>query len=220
MSPAEELAVLGRFYGTAVDKVIARFGPALDRYAEWVLGRDQFAFVTLGDVPTLASYGDTTSAQRFACTATHFSGSITGIKFDPAEHEEPTLYVRTTCPWQIGARWLERALHVDVSRILPARTLYGLGFQGNLVKTYALTPEGFVSHRLDELEVRREHKDYRAEIPWDGIAWPDARWAQVGALGSMLGFERADHVGWSSATGATKLYVERVGAIATDRSLA
>jgi hypothetical protein len=115
-------------------------------------------------------------------------------------------------------------LHQEVgavaARIPAARTLYGLGFQGELVKTYTLSAEGFVSFRIAGTELLREHKAYRAEVAWDTIAWPDARWATVGALGRRLGFRSAGHVAHASVSASLKVYVERTGAIATDRSFA
>jgi hypothetical protein len=96
--------------------------------------------------------------------------------------------------------------------------MYGLGFQGELVKTYALAPGGFVSYRLTDGELLRKHKDYRADVAWSAIAWPDPRWAAIGELGRALGFETAGHVGLVGHT--RKIYVERTGAIVTDRSLA
>ena len=50
VTPVDELIALGAFYGVDVDGVHrARHGPALERYAEWVLARDVFALVTLGE---------------------------------------------------------------------------------------------------------------------------------------------------------------------------
>ena len=128
------------------------------------------------------------------------------------------MYVRPTCAWSDGVAFL--AAHgIDASAVPGARTLYGLGFQGDVVKTYALTPDGFVSWRIDASGLREDSKLYRAEVAWDELDWPDARWARIGALGRELGFARAHHLGESSA-GERKLYVERIGGIPTDRSLA
>jgi hypothetical protein len=220
VTPAGELRALGAFYGTAVDGVLLRHGAALDRYAEWVLGRDGFALVTLGDAASLAAEGSATAAARFLGAAARFPAAILGAKIDPRRHDEPTLYVRTVCPWDDGIAWLSRALELDLSRVPPARTLYGLGFQGEIVKTYSLAGDGFVSWRLDRGGLLGEHKEYRAEVEWSAIRWPDARWAQVGDLGRALGFRTAGHVGTSSGSGELKVYVERVGAIPTDRSFA
>lgn len=226
MTPAGELTALGAFYGIDVASVIARDRAALDRYAEWVLGRDTFAVVTLGPCAELAS-------PRFRAAAARWPSAITGVKHElgarALEHSqsagsgvrcrgrrliEPTYYVRTLCPWAEGVAWLGPA----AARIPAARTLYGLGFQGDVVKTYALTDDGFVSYRLVGDEVLAEPKAYRADVAWDAIAWPDPRWATIGALGRTLGFRTAGHVG--HLHGAMKVYVERTGAIATDRSLA
>ncbi len=219
-----ELRALGAFYGVDVEPVLATHGPSLARYTEWVLARDSFALVTLADAASIArlaaSHGDalrTAARTRFLAAAKRWPDAITGIKLDPSGHEDPTLYIRPLCPWADGLAWLARDI-IDPARIPPARTLYGLGFQGDIVKTYALVDEGFVSYRIrgDEL---REHKEYRADVAWDAIEWPDARWAAIGTLGRSLGFRVAGHVG-ATASGERKIYVERVGAIPTDRSLA
>ncbi len=221
MTPADELAALGAFYGLPVVEVLARHAPALARYAEWVLGRDDLAVVTLGDVETLAALATPTAAARLRGAAARWPEAITGVKLELGEHRPPTLYVRTLCPWQDGVDWLERA-GIAAARVPPARTLYGLGFQGDLVKTYALAPDGFVSYRIAGGELRRDvdHKRYRADVAWEAIAWPDARWAAIGALGRTLGFRTAGHVGRTCEHDELKIYVERAGAIATDRSFA
>lgn len=212
MTPAGELAALGAFYGIAVGDVVERDGVALERYAEWVLGRDAFAFVTLGTPDELAG------TSRFRAAAARWPAAITGVKRElgaaPGATLDPTYYVRTLCPWAEGIAWLG----AEAARIPPARTLYGLGFQGDVVKTYALTDAGFVSYRLAGDEVLAEPKTYRSDVAWDAITWPDPRWAAIGALGRTLGFRTAGHVG--HLHGAMKLYVERTGAIATDRSFA
>jgi hypothetical protein len=215
----EELAALGAFYGVAVDDFIAVHGPALARYAEWVLARDAFAVVTLGEAATLARLGSPASASRLISAAARWPDAITGIKLDPTGREEPTLYVRALCPWTEGIAWLEREVGPVAARIPPSRTLYGLGFQGDVIKTYALAADGFVSFRIAGETLRREHKDYRADVAWDAIDWPDRRWTAVATLGRALGFRTAGHVGESSG-GERKIYVERVGAIPTDRSVA
>lgn len=211
-----ELRALGAFYGVDVDRIVATHGTALARYAEWVLARDSFALVTLGRAVDLAALGSPTSRTRFLAAARRWPDAITGIKLDPSGHEEPTLYIRPLCPWSDGLAWLARDL--DPARIPPARTLYGLGFQGDIVKTYALVDDGFVSHRIGG-DGLREHKEYRADVAWDAIEWPDARWSAIGALGRALGFRVAGHVG-ETKNGERKVYVERVGAIPTDRSFA
>jgi hypothetical protein len=204
---AGELTALGAFYGIDVAGVLASDRTALERYAEWVLGRDAFAVVTLGPRAELGS-------AQFRAAAARWPAAITGVKRELGAAIEPTYYVRTLCPWAEGVAWLGPA----AARIPPARTLYGLGFQGDVVKTYALTDDGFVSYRLAGDEVLAEPKEYRANVAWDAIAWPDPRWVAIGELGRALGFRTAGHVGHHG--GALKVYVERTGAIATDRSFA
>jgi hypothetical protein len=207
VTPAGELIALGAFYGIDVAGTLERDGAALERYAESVLGRDAFAVVTLEPRPELGS-------PRFRDAAARWPAAITGVKRELGSSIEPTYYVRTLCPWAEGVAWLGAA----ATRIPSARTLYGLGFQGDVVKTYALTDEGFVSYRLAGNEILAEPKEYRADVAWDAIVWPDPRWAEIGELGRTLGFRTAGHVG--QLHGAMKVYVERTGAIATDRSFA
>ena len=206
MTPADELAALGAFYGIAVDDVLADHAADLDRYAEWVLGRDAFALVTLAPIT-----GDSLAARA----AAHWPAAITGVKLELGTAIAPTYYVRTLCPWAEGVAWLSAQGIPAAAQVPPARTLYGLGFQGAVVKTYALAPGGFVSYRVDTA-LHREHKDYVADVEWDAIVWPDARWAAIGELGRTLGFRSAGHV--APSAGGLKIYVERAGAIATDRS--
>ncbi len=211
MTPVGEIAALGAFYLTDVNDVIARYGAALEHYAEWVLGRDAFAFVTLGR-PEQLDDGSPAGA-RLRAAAAHWPAALTGIKLELGSANAPTLYVRTLCSWAEGVAWLGSA----AAKIPPARTLYGLGFQGDVVKTYALTDDGFISYRFAD-ETLVDPKVYRADVAWDAIAWPDARWASIGALGRKLGFRTAGHIG--HLHGAMKVYVERTGAISTDRSFA
>lgn len=220
MTPVDELAVLGAFYEIAVDDLIARHAPALARYAEWVLGRDDFAVVTLGDVDTIAASAGVIAANRLRAAAARWPAACTGIKLELGASREPTLYVRTLCAWQEGVDWLAGAGVAAAAQVPAARTLYGLGFQGELVKTYALSPDGFVSHRIAGSELQRVHKMYRADVAWGAIDWPDARWAAIGSVGGALGFRTAGHVGRTGEPGSLKIYVERTGAIPTDRSFA
>jgi hypothetical protein len=222
MTPREELAALGTFYNVPVDDILRTHGAALDRYAEWVLGRDDFALVTLGDAASLCELAPGVAAMRLARAAARWPSAITGIKLEPAGHRAPTLYIRTVCDWQDGVAWLAADASIDtttLSRLPRARTLYGLGFQDDVIKTYALAPAGFVSYRLDNRGLHQAHKDYRADVPWHEIDWPDTRWAAIAALGRSLGFRVAGHVGVTPSA-ELKIYVERTGAIATDRSLA
>ena len=55
MTPCDELAALGAFYNIDVTSTIAAHAAALDRYAEWVLGHDDLALVTLGSADALCS---------------------------------------------------------------------------------------------------------------------------------------------------------------------
>jgi hypothetical protein len=222
MTLREELAALGSFYDVSVDDILRMHGSALDRYAEWVLGRDDFALVTLGDVASLCELTPGPAAMRLARAASEWPSAVTGIKLEPGGHRAPTLYIRTVCNWSDGLAWLAADGNIDaatLSRLPRSRALYGLGFQGDVIKTYALAPGGFVSYRLDNCGLHQEYKDYRADVPWHEIDWPDVRWSAIAALGHSLGFRVAGHVGVTSSA-ELKIYVERTGAIATDRSLA
>ena len=219
MRPADELRLLAEHYGVSAEPLLQRLGASLEHYAEWVLGEDSLAVVTLGEAPLLADLVGGTAAQRLVDAALRWPAARTGIKVDLAGKEAPTLYVRTLCPWSEGLHFL-LAHQIPGSVLSPARTLYGLGFQGEMVKTYALTPQGFVSRRMEREMLHCERKDYEAEVPWAEISWPDAGWRAIGQLGTLLGFTTAGHIGVRSDTGERKVYVERVGGIPTDRTVA
>lgn len=219
-APAEELRALAQVYGLDCEARIAQIEPWLGRYAEWVLGRESLAVVTLAPPEVLAMWaGGGAATERLLEAARRWPAAITGIKLDLGGLEAPTLYVRTMTPWAEGLFWLlQRGL--PALEVPAARTLYGLGFQGEVVKTYSLAPDGFVSWRLDRLGCHPEHKTYKAEVPWRELRWPDERWASIGALGEALGFAVAGHVGERSDTLERKVYVERVGGIPTDHRAA
>ncbi|HSC87424.1 MAG TPA: hypothetical protein VLC09_09155 [Polyangiaceae bacterium] len=219
MTPTSELRELGAFYGVDVRRWATAFGPSLDGYAEWVLGRQAFSFVTLGPAAMLAAAVDLPARQRFQRAAAKWPEAITGIKLDTSERRAPTVYVRCVCPWAEGLAWLSAEFGASAQDVPPARTLYGLGFQGAVVKTYALTPSGFVSWRLGAPSATLQQKDYQADVPWSDIAWPDEGWRGVAELGRHLGFEVAGHVGRRRDVDEFTIYVERRGGIATDRSL-
>jgi hypothetical protein len=219
VSPTHELGALAAFYGIWIAPFAERYTEALARYAEWVLERDSFSFVTLGppaDLPVASQH----QKLRFERAVSQWPSAITGIKVDAVGQREPTLYVRCVCPWDQGIAWLAREVGSKAYEIPSARTLYGLGFQGNLIKTYSLASQGFISWRVDERVAALERKEYRAEVPWGEISWPDARWRDLGELGTRLGFHTAGHVGRHASTGELKVYVERRGGIPTDNSLA
>lgn len=222
MKPADELGALGAFYGLPVVDLLDRHGDALERYAEWVLERDTFSLVTLGRPAELMALVEAPAKERFERAMAAWPRAVAGIKLDTAGRQAPTLYVRTVCPWAEGIAWLTSEMGPAARTIPAARTLYGLGLQGELVKTYALSPGGFVSWRLGQGAVAPalEHKDYRADVGWDDIAWPDAQWRAVGEVGHRLGFQTAHHLARHASTGELKVYVERRGGIPTDRSLA
>jgi hypothetical protein len=215
VKPADELAELARFYGLEAS-LPAALAPGLDTYAEWVLDPAGCAVVTLGPAEILAGFAPAPARARFLAAHARWPSAITGIKLDLAARAAPTVYVRATCPWAEGAAFLAD-IGLDPGALPAARTLYGLGFQADVVKTYALAPGGFVSWRLDAGGLLPAHKAYRADVPWDAIAWPDARAAEIGRVGQALGFTAAGHV--AHGAGGWKVYVERRGGIPTDRSL-
>lgn len=219
-SPSAEFTALCAFYGLPASPLLERHGANLETYAEWVLDAEGFAFVTLAAAADLAGLAEEPAAGRFARAAGRWSEAITGTKIDVAGRVPPTLYVRAVCPWDEGAAWLEHELGGLPPDLPRTRTFYGVGFQGHRSKIYALAPEGFVSWRIEDATGSvAGSKRYTAEVPWATIPRPDARWRALGELGERLGFQTAGHVGFDASTGARKLYVERRGAIPTDRSL-
>ena len=84
---------------------------------------------------------------RFRAAAARWPAAITGVKRELGATLDPTYYVRTVCPWRM-------VLHGSAR---PPRGSHRLGFQNDVIKTYALTNDGFVSYRLagDEIYVER-----------------------------------------------------------------
>src|SRR5262249_55584051 len=96
MRPTAELRALGAFYGTPVDDLLARHGAALDAYAEWVLGRDGFAVVTLGNASAIADLGGEPARGRLLRAAAR----------SPAQRWSPpaTTSRRSTCARYVLSR--------------------------------------------------------------------------------------------------------------------
>jgi hypothetical protein len=121
------------------------------------------------------------------------------------------------------------------------RILYGLGFfsagRQAGIKTYTLTSlatpmpiqkeiqaPGFLSYRIIGGQLQKETKKYWPEIDWHDLSGMNDRWKNILAfVQNDLGYPKANQVGIieREADGKNrppqlKLYVERIGRIATD----
>jgi hypothetical protein len=180
----------------------------------------------------------------FVACAAAFPDRMLGLKIELGPRADgPTLYVRTMAPVEHALGFLASLATVApavpaLRRALePSRTLYGLGFfgqDGELgVKTYtiddvagdptasrAACAPGFRSLRVVSGRMSAETKRYLPDVPWGDIVPPTQRWRAVADVArAALGCDQAAHFGIASADGRPpelKLYVERVGAIATD----
>lgn len=232
-----ELDRVGRFYRLDAAPVAAALAPHLGDYFELTLGVDGFEVITGGVGPTVArSLARIAAAWRsprrtteaFLDCAARFPGRMLGLKL-ATPWAPPTLYVRVTAPMTDGTAFLaalpEAAGSVGEvrSRLSGNQTLYGLGFSSAgvalRVKTYTLTDAGFLSLRLGEGGVLPEEKAYAAETRFET---PSPAWQRVVDFArEAFGVERFSHVGAKRLDAGVehRLYLERVGAVATDWAL-
>jgi hypothetical protein len=230
--------------GPDLEEALEALAPHLEGYAEMVVAEHGLEVITGGIGSNLATElarlaagrgapGITTAA--FVACERAFPERMLGLKlcFGPP-HAPPTLYVRTLAP---------RALAIDFVRHLPGiapaaaaldralaenSTVYGLGFSSRqeelVLKTYTIADvsalgagarPGFVSFRVSGGELRRETKRYLPDLPWSELPpwYRDVR--------QHVPVERVGHLGVVEVDGSppdVKLYLERIGAIASDFS--
>lgn len=179
------------------------------------------------------------AVAAFEALAAHFPEAMLGLKLAiEAGPTMPTLYVRTKTSTAAVLPLLQQILTAGEAASL-AQTLthnsvlYGLGFTGLaavVLKTYVIqdlrdffpaqVPEptpGFVSYRIEAGTVRPDCKYYLPDVNLETWAAPTARWATIRrALLAADDLHVAGNIGVHSGTNAYKIYVEQVGAIATD----
>ncbi|MGI4867804.1 MAG: hypothetical protein ACRYFZ_28060 [Janthinobacterium lividum] len=179
------------------------------------------------------------AVAAFEALAAHYPEAMLGLKLalEPAG-TMPTLYVRTKETIAAALPLLQQVLTVKEAGSLRQTlrhnsVLYGLGFTGQaavVLKTYviqdlqaffpahvsAATP-GFVSYRIEAGAVQPDCKYYLPDV--DLASWqpPTGRLAAIcRALLAVPDLRVAGNIGVHSGTNAYKIYVEQVGAIATD----
>ncbi len=188
--------------------------------------------------------GASAAASAFERCAAAAPGRIVGLKLCFGAWAPPTCYVRTRWPIEEGLAFLGELPGVAAAvaplaeALAPARVLYGLGFSGAgselVVKTYTLgdVPDnpaiapgmgkavGFLSMRVVGEHVSPAWKRYLPDVAWQDIVAPSPRWRRIiDFAASELKYGKAGHFAVTEGEGdapALKLYVERVGAVATD----
>jgi hypothetical protein len=184
--------------------------------------------------------GSTALCEVFRACAARFPGVMVGVKVCfGAVAGAPTLYVRCRCAKDDGLAFigdvfgdglsagLSADLSADLGAVLAGNDIvYGLGFfdgpRSVGLKTYTLLPGGgarFVSWRALEGRLQEEHKTYQPNVTIADVSTSGEAWRRhVEFIVKHLGWHRADNVGIVERDGRreTKLYIERVGAIATD----
>ena len=179
------------------------------------------------------------AVAAFEALAAHYPEAMLGLKLAlSAGPVLPTLYVRTKTDIATVLPQLQQFLTADESASLRQTlhhnsVLYGVGFTGRMalvLKTYVIqelqaffpahlaapTP-GFVSYRISGGAVAPDCKYYLPDV--DLASWqpPTARLATIReALLTQADLRVAGNIGVHSGTQSYKIYVEQVGAIATD----
>ncbi|MEZ4443879.1 MAG: hypothetical protein R3B72_32700 [Polyangiaceae bacterium] len=243
---AEEIRRLARFQGIVMDEVeqvLSAFGDHnLDTYAEVVITERGLELITGGvgsvaaELASIARHfgAPEDTARTFLDCAAAFPERMLGLKvcLGP-EAAPPTLYVRTMCSTNEGLVWLQGRVSTAalVEALADNRTLYGLGFASRegecAIKTYSLGPLpddtiGFHSWRATSSGVVKERKRYWPDVPWGELPLTSWRWRRLARFAAReLGYDVAGHFATTERDNEPdelKLYVERIGAIATDRS--
>jgi len=245
----DEIVALASLKGVAaaeLDGAIALLAPHLGVYAELVVTAAGIEIITGGvgnatarDLARIATVAGARTCDAFLACTERFPDRMLGLKLCfGAAASFPTLYLRTLAPRADVLSFV--ATLPDHAGAVPAlslalagnEVLYGLGFSTTaagqpLLKTYSLDDvsalgshamPGFVSFRAMGAAVAREVKRYLPDLAWSEL--PDGfGYEQVRAL---VGCERVGHLGVVESPGVApqvKLYLERVGAVASDFSL-
>lgn len=181
------------------------------------------------------------AVAAFEALAAHYPDAMLGLKLAiEAGPTVPTLYVRTKTSTAAVLPLLQSIISEEESESLRqtlahSSVLYGVGFTGRaavVLKTYIIqdlqaffpaqvrqpTP-GFVSYRIAGGAVQPDCKYYLPDVDLATWAPPTARLATIRqALLAAPDLRVAGNIGVHSGTNAYKIYVEQVGAIATDFS--
>lgn len=244
----DELYALGQAQSiprAELERALADLAPHLASYTEVVLTERGLELIVGGkgqavatDLARIADAHGVAASGRFRRCHERYPDRMMGLKLclgptAPA----PTLYVRTMAPVAevldlVAALPEHREAVPELARQLAQnQILYGLGFGGAhsgtpLLKTYTLADVsllglparvGFVSLRASADVVEREVKRYLPDLAFRDLPAASA----FAHLGPLLAAGRIDHVGVIECSGhepEVKLYLERVGAIASDWS--
>lgn len=225
--------------------------PWLENYWEMVFATESLEIITAGKGPDFAEKVATAALHQGLSTETvnlflqgcqAFPEVIYGIKwcFSASQKTLPTIYIRTKTEIKSGLNFLENHLPAADIQVLKSalqenKTLYGLGFSEKhaalYVKTYTIenvvsgkneVVPGFVSHRLHQGQLSKEHKTYLPEVSLYEFQ------PEVPALKNLRDFllfrmqySQAGHIGMlhqEEVLTEYKIYVERLGGIPTDFS--
>ncbi len=239
------LAALKGVTGPALESALAKLAPLLEVYAELVVTEGGIEIITGGvgeraalALAELARQAGAQSEASFLACARRFPERMLGLKICFGDEASwPTLYVRTLAARSevlaFIATLADHAVAVPAleSALAENNVLYGVGFSTTangepLLKTYSLADvsalgsrakPGFVSYRAVGGDVVREVKRYLPDLAWGELP-AGFGYEQVRAL---VGCDRVGHLGVVESLGAAprvKLYLERVGAIASDMS--
>ena len=236
---------------TAIQQTAKPLATYFEHYWEMVFSETSFELITAGTGTAFVEkisqaarqqgLSEETIALFRSCQQT-FPDAICGLKFCFAadRQPEPTLYVRTKTNVPEVLTFLGQNHSILTVKLLQqalshSKILYGLGFsekQGQLyLKTYTIEAikgenstetTGFVSHRLWNGQVDREHKAYLPEVSLYSFAPEEAGLKKLQQfLLHEMNYATAGHLGMLYQNGKlteTKIYVERVGGIPTDFS--
>ncbi len=228
-----------------LERALADLAPHLASYAEVVLTERGLELISGGkgravaaDLARIADAHGAVAIERFLRCHERFPDRMLGLKLCLGHAAAaPTLYVRTMAPvaevLELVATLPEHHAAVpELARELAENhLLYGLGFgKANsgepLLKTYTLADVsvcglrervGFVSWRASGATVEREAKRYLPDLAWSDVPNAD----HFARLRSLLPVDHVGHLGVIERPGQKpeiKVYVERVGAIASDWS--
>jgi len=222
--------------------------PWLQGYAEWVIRPQGMEMITGGRGENCAralaeiaerSGASADSIEWFINCHRSFPDSQLGLKLSAIPGGPlPSLYLRIKASLGAGmeflkARWGRTSAILCLKERLAAnQVFYGMGFferaGESMVKTYtlqALPPrrrtasKGFVSYRLSSSDFSEERKYYYPDYELQDLD-EDPQWKPVSRLiWRELGIRKASHLGVIVGEHESKqVYLERVGAIATDFS--
>lgn len=232
-----------------IEKSISPIIKDFDNYWEMVFSEYDFELITankgvkfIDRVCKTALHYDlqqSTIDLFIKCTCA-FPDAIIGIKLCFSKHKklEPTLYVRTKTDKEVVFQFLKNHLTTsNISKLKNAlannKIFYGLGFSEKeedlYLKTYVIEEvinsngeliTGFISHRLHQNNISKEHKEYLPEVSLSDFKTNNQSLSLlVEFLTHKMKYTTAGHIGMLYSNDSIKeykIYVERKGGIPTD----